>query len=78
MVSGEEPHALWRSDAAQTLVRTREVSIKRLQSRFTNPTMLSRWGGSSGAGAFEFRWPQARQLLNDIAAGLRRDDLAVA
>ncbi|MGI3784204.1 MAG: DUF6361 family protein [Janthinobacterium lividum] len=78
MSSSEEPRALWRSDAAQTLVRTREVSIKRLQSRFTNPTMLSRWGGSSGAGAFEFRWPQARQLLNDVAAGLRGDDLALA
>lgn len=78
MVSREEPRALWRSEAAQTLVRNREVSIKRLQSRFTNPTMLSRWGGSSGAGAFEFRWTQARQLLNDIAAGLRGDRLAVA
>jgi hypothetical protein len=78
MVAEEEPHKLWRSGEAQTLVRTREVSTKRLQSRFTNPTMLSRWGGSSGAGAFEFRWPQARQLLNDIAAGLRDDDVAVA
>ena len=77
-VAQEEPHDLWRSDAAQTLVRSREVSIKRLQSRFTNPTMLSRWGGSSGAGAFEFRWSQARQLLNDIVAGLRSDDVAVA
>lgn len=78
LVAQEEPHDLWRSDAAQTLVRSREVSIKRLQSRFTNPTMLSRWGGSSGAGAFEFRWSQARQLLNDVIAGLRSDDVAVA
>lgn len=78
MVAQEEPHDLWRSDAAQTLVRTREISIKRLQSRFTNPTMLSRWGGASGAGAFEFRWRQARQLLNDIGVGLRSDDVAVA
>lgn len=78
LVAENEPHALWRSDAAQKLVRTREISIKKLQSRFTNPGMLSRWGGSSGAGAFEFRWTQARQLLNDIAAGLRSDDVAVA
>lgn len=78
LVTREEPHAAWRSKEAQTLIRTREISLKRLQSRFTNPTMLSRWGGSSGAGAFEFRWPQARQLLNDIAAGLKGDDRAVA
>lgn len=78
LVTREEPHAVWRSKEAQTLVRTREISIKRLQSRFTNPTMLSRWGGSSGAGAFEFRWTEARRLLNDIADGLRGDDLAVA
>lgn len=78
LVAEDDPHALWRSDAAQRLVRTREISIKGLQSRFTNPTMLSRWGGSSGAGAFEFRWPQAKQLLNDIAVGLRGEDVAVA
>lgn len=78
LVTREEPHAAWRSKEAQTLIRTREISLKRLQSRFTNPTMLSRWGGSSGAGAFEFRWPHARQLLNDIAAGLKGDDRAVA
>ena len=60
LVAREDPRAAWRSEEAQALVRTREISIKRLQSRFTNPTMLSRWGGSSGAGAFEFRWPQAR------------------
>lgn len=78
LVAEEEPHAVWRCDAAQSLVRMREISIKGLQSRFTNPGMLSRWGGSSGAGAFEFRWTQAKQLLNDIAAGLRSDDIAVA
>ncbi len=78
LAAREEPHDLWRSERAQTLVRAREISTKRLQSRFTNPGMLSRWGGSSGAGAFEFRWTQAKQLLNDIAAGLRSDDVAVA
>ena len=78
LVAREEPHDFWRSDAAQTLVQTREISIKRLQSRFTNPTMLSRWRGASGAGAFEFRWTQARQLLNDIGAGLRSDAVAVS
>ncbi len=77
-VAGVGPHAVWRSESAQKLVREREISIKKLQSRFTNPTMLSRWGGSSGAGAFEYRWPQARGLLNDIATGLRGEDLAVA
>ena len=78
LAAREDPRTMWRSDRARELVRAREISIKKLQSRFTNPAMLARWGGSSGAGAFEFRWTQARQLINDIAGGLRSDDVAVA
>lgn len=78
IVAHSDPRAVWRSADAQSLVQARETSIKKLQSRFTNPTMLGRWGGSSGANAFEFRWSQAKQLLNDVGAGLRSDDVAIA
>ncbi len=56
--------------AARTLVREREIQLKRGRSRFENPRRLEIWGGASGTSAIDYRWPIANRLLRDILEGL--------
>ncbi len=53
--------------SARELVRDRETRLKGAQSRFTNRTVLDRWGGSSGAGRLTFRWSEANSHIRDLA-----------
>ena len=52
---------------ARELVRQREKSLKRAQSRFANHAVLDSWGGRSGADRLEFRWRDANRHLRDLA-----------
>ncbi len=58
---------------ARSLVRAREMSLKRGRSRFTNRRALDQWGGASGLGRYVYRWPTAQTFLNELFAGLGRD-----
>lgn len=60
---------------ARTLVRERELFQKKNQSRLRNDRLMQQWGGASGAGRLDFRWPNIKTLLNDIADG-RENGLA--
>ena len=60
---------------ARTLVTEREVFQKKNQSRLRNDRLMQQWGGASGAGRLDFRWPNIKTLLNDIADG-RENGLA--
>jgi hypothetical protein len=51
---------------ARDLVKTREMRLKRTQSRFVNQAMLNRWGGNSGSRRLGFRWAEASSHLKDI------------
>ncbi len=64
--------ALVDSDAARTFMTRRERQHKGAQARLGNRPRLASWGGSSGAGALVFRWPQVRSILLDIHDGLER------
>ncbi|MCY4187335.1 MAG: DUF6361 family protein [Bryobacterales bacterium] len=55
------------SKAARELVRSREVQLKGNSSRFQNTVARDNWGGSSGAGRLDFRWPVARRHIRDVA-----------
>ena len=55
--------------AAQNLIREREIHQKRAQARLTNDRLMRQWGGASGSGRLNFRWPVVARLLNDIADG---------
>jgi len=57
----------------QALVRHRERSVKRTQSRFTNDKLLRTWSGGSGNRQLSFRWTQVRRLLIDVHEGLESD-----
>ena len=52
---------------ARALVREREKSLKRSQSRFVNRAVLDRWGGRSGANRLNFRWREANSHIRDLA-----------
>ena len=54
---------------ADAIVANRERRLKRNQSRFANRAARDRWQGSSGAYRLQFRWPQARRHLQDLAGG---------
>ena len=55
--------------AARELIRRREIQQKRGQARLTNDRLMQQWGGASGTGRLNFRWPVVARLLNDIADG---------
>ena len=59
---------------ARTLVRDREVQLKRARARLTNPRHLELWGGESGTGRMVYRWGAAKRILGDIFDGLAQDE----
>lgn len=61
-------------DAARALIVRREKQSKGAQARIGNLRRLQTWGGSSGAGALAFRWPNVRRLVTDIHDGFARVD----
>jgi hypothetical protein len=54
------------------LIEHREVSLKKGRARLTNRGRLLDWSGRVGVGRMQFRWPQVRQILTDLRAGLGR------
>ena len=59
---------------ARTLVRDREVQLKRARARLTNPRRLELWGGESGTWLMTYRWGSAKPILKDIFDGLARSE----
>ena len=57
------------SDRARELIRGRETSLKKTQSRFSNRDALQQWGGGSGLGRLNYRWQTAQIFLNDLYRG---------
>ena len=69
------PRALVAEDSnARTLVRDREVQLKRARARLANPRRRELWGGESGTGRMAYRWGPAKQVLEDIFEGLARGE----
>lgn len=68
-----EPASLVDSREARDLVSRREMGLKKARSRFTNRRALEQWGGSSGLGRLNYRWPTARSFLQDLYTGLHQE-----
>ena len=66
------PGLIVDSEDARTFMVRRERQHKGAQARLGNRARLATWGGSSGAGALVYRWPQVRGILLDIHDGLER------
>ncbi len=56
--------------SAATLVRNRERELKGPLARIGNLRALDKWVGASGDRQYEFRWRNARQVIEDIRAAL--------
>ncbi len=69
LVCGSSLQDLQDDQTAQKLIREREIRQKRGQARLTNDRLMLQWGGASGSGRLNFRWPVVARLLNDIADG---------
>ncbi len=54
---------------ARELIRNRERRQKRGQARLINDRLMGQWGGASGSGRLNFRWPVVRRILNEIVDG---------
>ena len=54
---------------ARELIRNRERVQKRGQARLINEKLMRQWGGASGSGRLNFRWPVVRRILNEIVDG---------
>jgi len=66
------PDAIADDARAHEFIARRERQHKGPQARIGNRGRLASWGGSSGASALVFRWPQVRSILLDIHDGLDR------
>jgi hypothetical protein len=59
--------AVRRSQTARTLIADRELRLKkRALARLHNASARERWNGNSGLGRLEYRWSNARIILNDM------------
>ena len=54
---------------ARRLIRERELRQKGGQARLRNDRLMRQWGGASGSGRLNFRWPVVARLLNGIGQG---------
>ena len=64
---------LARNERARTIVRDREIWLKRGRSRFESRRHLEMWSGAAGLAPLDYRWSVARRIVNDILHGLEAD-----
>lgn len=57
-------------ERARRLIHERELAVKRGRARLHNKQALALWQGASGTDQIDFRWRQARTIVNDILAGV--------
>jgi len=56
-------------EPARKLIQQREGSLKGNLARLKNRDALRLWNGAAGTGRLDYRWRQARIIINDILAG---------
>jgi hypothetical protein len=64
------PEAIPLSDKARKLIGDRERALKRGLSRLDNARALELWNGAAGTAALDYRWGNARVILEDVRNGL--------
>jgi hypothetical protein len=50
----------------RSLIREREIALKRGRARLVNDSALEAWRGDSGLVRLDYRWRVARRLINDV------------
>ncbi len=60
-----------KSDTARSLIKSREIFLKRTQARLDNTRALEQWSGYAGTNQLNYRWQRpVRAIINDIVKGL--------
>lgn len=60
-----------KSSTARSLIKNREISLKRTQARLDNTRALEQWSGYAGTNQLNYRWQRpVRSIINDIVKGL--------
>jgi hypothetical protein len=54
---------------ARQLIQLRERSLKGKLARLENRDALRNWNGAAGAGRLDYRWRQAKTIVDDILVG---------
>jgi len=72
VLRSDRPHHLADREPARHLIRERELTLKRGRARLANGAALERWQGASGTERLNFRWRNAKLILNDMALALGR------
>lgn len=67
-----DPWSVADQPSIRALIRDRERRLKGGLARLFNPRALERWSGRSGLGEIDYRWPNARTVLVDVAAAMER------
>lgn len=65
------PQAILQSQPARALIEHRERTLKGSQARLHNTKALELWNEAAGTAPLNYRWPTARQIVDDVATGLR-------
>ncbi|MDO8108324.1 DUF6361 family protein [Isoptericola sp. b441] len=52
--------------AARELIRFRERQLKGARARIGNRAAIDAWGGASGLGRLNYRWPTVQQMIFDL------------
>jgi hypothetical protein len=73
VLESENVIALSTDKAAQSLIRDREVALKRNRARLQNQRALELWSGAAGAGQLDYRWGVVNTIVNDILQGLEKN-----
>jgi len=71
LLSSIDQTSIAKYATARSLIRNREIWLKRGRSRFASRRHLEMWSGSAGAFTMDYRWSIARRMTNDIIRGLR-------
>jgi hypothetical protein len=69
-LSPESIPSMLTSAKIRKLVGDRERALKRALSRLDNPRALELWNGAAGTAALDYRWRNARVILEDVRDGL--------
>ena len=69
-VAIDQGNQVGQSRSARILIEARETQLKGGRSRFRNRAALNQWGGSSGLQRLNYRWPTAKNFLQEWHAGM--------
>lgn len=64
-------HTVSENKAARDLIAARERRLKGSRARLENQRALEMWSGAAGTRTLTYRWEIARDMVNDILAGLK-------